>query len=194
MHARTQTEDSGRILIVDDSPANLRLLSDLLTAHGYEVVTASSGTSALTLALTHKFDMVLLDVVMPGEDGFTICRKLRDAPENAMLPIVMVTSLDSKNDRICGLEAGADDFLSKPINIHELLARVRSLMRITRLYATVESQRAALAVWAETLEKRVAEEIAHSAKLTRLKRFFFTTTRRVDRCRRYRRSAQIAPT
>ena len=172
MNARTLSEDNGHILIVDDTPANLRLLSDLLTAHGYEVVTALDGASALALASQYKFDMVLLDVVMPGEDGFTICRKLREAPENAMLPIVMVTSLDSKDNRVMGLDAGADDFLSKPINVHELLARVRSLMRISRLYATVESQRAALQVWAETLEKRVAEEIAHSAKLARLKRFF----------------------
>lgn len=172
MNARTIAQEVGKILVVDDTAANLRLLNDLLTAHGYVVVTAENGQRALEFAATESFDMVLLDVVMPGEDGFAICKKLRDIPENAMLPIVMVTSLDSKDDRIKGLEAGADDFLSKPINIHELIARVRSLMRIKRLYETVERQRAELAEWAASLEKRVSEEVANNNKLMRLKRFF----------------------
>jgi adenylate cyclase len=172
MNARTIAQDVGKILVVDDTAANLRLLHDLLTAHGYEVVTADNGQRALDLAAATTFDMVLLDVVMPGEDGFAICKTLRDIPENAMLPIVMVTSLDSKDDRIKGLDAGADDFLSKPINIHELIARVRSLMRIKRLYETVERQRAELADWAISLEKRVSEEVANNNKLMRLKRFF----------------------
>jgi DNA-binding response OmpR family regulator len=172
MNARTLTQDSGKILVVDDTESNCRLLNDLLCAHGYEVVIAQDGQRALDLAASHSFDIVLLDVVMPGEDGFQICRKLRDIPQNAMLPIVMVTSLDSKDDRIKGLEAGADDFLSKPINIHELIARVRSLMRIKRLYETVEAQRQELAEWTIRLEARVAEEVAHNTKLTRLKRFF----------------------
>jgi adenylate cyclase len=172
MDTRAQEAGQGRILVVDDTAANLRLLADLLGAHGYEVHTASDGISALAQMQYAGFDMVLLDVVMPGEDGFSICRKLRANPQNAMLPIVMVTSLDSKDDRVRGLEAGADDFLSKPINVHELIARVRSLMRIKRLYATVEQQRAELAAWAKTLEVRVAEEVANGARLSKLKRFF----------------------
>ncbi len=172
MDTRTFTQETGKILVVDDTPANCRLLNDLLTAHGYDVVVATDGQHALDIAATASFDIILLDVVMPGEDGFQICRKLRDNPQNAMLPIVMVTSLDSKDDRIKGLEAGADDFLSKPINIHELIARVRSLMRIKRLYETVEAQRKELAEWATSLETRVSEEVANNNKLMRLKRFF----------------------
>ena len=172
MNAIKISQPFGKILVVDDTPANLRLLDDLLTAHGYIVRTAADGKTALQMAEDEEFDIVLLDVVMPGEDGFAICRKLRAEPKNAMLPIVMVTSLDSKDDRIKGLDAGADDFLSKPINIQELTARVRSLMRIKRLYETVEKQRAELSDWTTTLEKRVAEEVANNSKLARLKRFF----------------------
>ncbi len=172
MNAHAIAQETGRILVVDDTPANVRLLHDLLSVHGYEVTTAADGTIALAMAEKNTVDMVLLDVVMPGADGFEICRQLRARPENKMLPIVMVTSLDSKDDRIRGLDAGADDFLTKPINIHELLARVRSLMRIKRLYQTVETQRAELAEWARTLEVRVAEEVAHNSRLKKLKRFF----------------------
>ncbi len=163
---------SGKILVVDDTPVNLRLLVDLLSVHGYDVLTASGGLAALEIINTQPVDMVLLDVMMPDIDGFEVCRRLRDNSSFAMLPIVLVTSLDSKDDRIRGLEAGADDFLSKPINIHELLARVRSLMRIRRLYETVEAQRAELASWATQLEQRVEEALAHNSRLTRLKRFF----------------------
>jgi adenylate cyclase len=163
---------AGRVLAVDDTPANLRLMHDLLTAHGYEVDTADGGQRALIRAAEANFDLVLLDVVMPGIDGYHVCRRLREHAANAMLPIVMITALDSKDDRIQGLEAGADDFLSKPINIHELLARVRSLMRIRRLYETVEQQRHELARWSGELERRVTEATEQNARLARLKRFF----------------------
>lgn len=163
---------SGKILVVDDTPVNLRLLVDLLSVHGYDVLTASGGLAALEVINTQPVDMVLLDVMMPDMDGFEVCRRLRDNPSFAMLPVVMVTSLDSKDDRVRGLEAGADDFLSKPINTHELIARVRSLMRIRRLYETVEAQRAELAAWSAQLEQRVADALAHNGRLTRLKRFF----------------------
>lgn len=160
------------MLVVDDTPANCTLLADLLGHHGYEVLTAAGGAEALKVAEAASPDIVLLDVVMPGMDGFEACRRLRADPVNRMLPIVMVTSLDSKDDRVRGLEAGADDFLTKPINRHELLARVRSLMRIKRLYETVEAQRAELAAFAQGLEQRVAEEVERNARLMRLKRFF----------------------
>ena len=166
------TSTAGRVLVVDDTVANANLLADLLRHHGFIALTASNGEAALAEVATRAPDLVLLDVVMPGMDGFETCRRIRAEPGNVMLPVVMVTALESKEDRIRGIEAGADDFLSKPINVHELLARVRSLLRIKHLYETVEAQRRELAEWAATLEERVAEEVLRSQRLSRLKRFF----------------------
>jgi adenylate cyclase len=163
---------AGRVLVVDDTAANANLLADLLRHHGFAVLTADSGEAALAAVAAHAPDLVLLDVIMPGMDGFETCRRIRAEPGNAMLPVVMVTALESKQDRVRGIEAGADDFLSKPINVHELLARVRSLLRIKRLYETVEAQRRELADWAALLAARVEEEVARSQRLARLKRFF----------------------
>lgn len=167
-----EAHSAGRVLVVDDTAANANLLADLLRHHGFIALTAGDGETALVEVATSAPDLVLLDVVMPGMDGFETCRRIRAEPGNAMLPVVMVTALESKEDRIRGIEAGADDFLSKPINVHELLARVRSLLRIKRLYETVEAQRRELAEWAATLEARVAEEVSRSQRLSRLKRFF----------------------
>jgi adenylate cyclase len=170
--APTQNQRLGRVLIVDDTEMNTRLLADILGFSGYETRVAQSGQAALDAIQADRPDLVLLDVVMPGLDGFETCRRIRADAANAMMPIVMVTSLDSKPDRVRGLEAGADDFLSKPIDKHELLARVRSLMRIQSLYRTVESQRAELALLAASLETRVNAEVAKSERLSGLKRFF----------------------
>lgn len=158
--------------MVDDTSANRTLLTDILAVHGYAVEAVANGEAALASVARGAPDIVLLDVVMPDMDGFDTCRRLRADDADRMLPIVMVTALDSKDDRVRGLEAGADDFLSKPINAHELLARVRSLMRIKRLYETVAAQRHELARWTVQLEARVSEEVERNEKLTRLKRFF----------------------
>ena len=170
--ATPQPSAPGRLLVVDDTPANVKLLEDLLAFHGYEVEAAASGEEALAAARRAPPDMVLLDVLMPGMSGFDVCRALRADPANAMLPIVMLTALDEREARVRGLEAGADDFISRPLHAPELIARVRSLLRIRRLYETVQRQAAQLAAWNRTLEARVAEEVGHVAKLTRLKRFF----------------------
>jgi adenylate cyclase len=162
----------GRILVVDDTPANITLLTDILGHHHFRVDAVTSGVEALARLDQGEFDLVLLDVMMPGIDGFETCRRIRSSERHTLLPVVMVTSLEGKEDRIRGLEAGADDFLTKPINVHELLARVRSLLRIKRLYETVETQRAELAKWTETLEQRVHDEVEKSERLGRLKRFF----------------------
>jgi adenylate cyclase len=162
----------GRILVVDDTPANVKLLEDMLVYHGFHVEAAADGESALELVRSWSPDLILLDIMMPGLDGYGVCRTVRANPAHAMLPIVMVTALDGREERVRGLEAGADDFISKPVNPPELLARVRSLLRIRRLYETVQRQAEQLAAWNRTLEARVNEQVAHVEKLSRLKRFF----------------------
>jgi class 3 adenylate cyclase len=162
----------AKILVVDDTPRNVKLLADLLTAKGYTVATADSGPAALKQIESEPPDLVLLDVVMPGMTGYEACRKIRENPATGILPVVMVTALDPAEERINGLEAGADDFVTKPINQPELLARVRSLLRIKHLYDTVQAQAGQLADWNQTLEQRVQEQVAQLERLGRLKRFF----------------------
>lgn len=160
------------VLVVDDNPQNVKLLADLLTVRGYDVVRAMSGEQALRLIAERPPDLVLLDVIMPGLSGYDVCRFLRANAATEMLPVVMVTALDPAQERVKGLEAGADDFLPKPINSHELLVRVRSLLRIKFLYDTVQTQAKELAEWNHSLSRRVAEQVAQVERLGRLKRFF----------------------
>ena len=161
-----------KILIVDDTPHNVKMLVDLLSAKGYETVTAASGQDGLDQLEAERPDLVLLDVMMPGMDGYEVCRRIRANPEHAMLPVVMVTALDPARERIKGLDAGADDFLTKPVNMAELAARVRSLLRIKDLYTTVQAQARELADLNSNLEQRVQAQVAQLERLGRLKRFF----------------------
>lgn len=124
---------TARILVVDDNQLNLDLLNARLTMEYYEVVTAVNGRQALDLLQAEPFDIVLLDVMMPGMDGFEVCRRIKGDPATMDLPVVMVTALDQAEDRVTGLEAGADDFLTKPVNEMQLLARVKSLVRLKLL-------------------------------------------------------------
>jgi class 3 adenylate cyclase/CheY-like chemotaxis protein len=163
--------EEARILVVDDTPANVRLLEQVLLLAGYEVVTAASGEEGLAKVVSARPDLVLLDVVMPEMSGYEVCRALRADPATALLPVVMVTALDPETERIKGIEAGADDFLSKPINQPELLARVKSLLRIRALHRKVEDQAAQLAEWNARLEQRVADQMEQLERLARLKRF-----------------------
>ena len=162
----------AKILVVDDTPRNVKLLADLLTVKGYAVVTAASGQEALDKINSEQPDLVLLDVVMPEMSGYEACRKIREIPETRTLPVVMVTALDPSEERVKGIEAGADDFLTKPINQAELLARVKSLLRIKELYDTVQAQATQLADWNQNLERRVREQLEQLERLERLKRFF----------------------
>jgi len=164
--------NTAKILVVDDTPKNVKLLADLLSVKGYAVATASSGLEALVKVETEKPDLVLLDVVMPEMSGYEVCRKIRENPETGILPVIMVTALDPGEERIKGLDAGADDFLTKPINQAELLARVRSLLRIKELYDTVQSQADELAALNTSLEQRVHEQVTQLDRLGKLKRFF----------------------
>ena len=163
---------AARILVVDDTPQNVLLLADLLASKGYAVVTAASGAEALQRVSSESLDLVLLDVVMPQMSGYEVCQQIRANPATAILPVIMVTALDPAQERMKGLDAGADDFLTKPINQPELLARVRSLLRIKTLYDTVEAQARQLAGWNKTLEERVAEQVSQLDRMSRLKRFF----------------------
>ncbi|KQZ13485.1 MULTISPECIES: PleD family two-component system response regulator [unclassified Mesorhizobium] len=124
---------TARILVVDDVPANVRLLEVRLLAEYFEVLTASNGPDAIETCENGKVDVVLLDVMMPDMDGFEVCRRLKRDPATAHIPVVMVTALDQVSDRVRGLEAGADDFLTKPVNDLQLMTRVKSLVRLKTL-------------------------------------------------------------
>lgn len=155
---------AAHILVVDDTPANLKLLTGLLGSRGYEVETVADGGSALAAIARRKPDLVLLDVMMPGLSGYDVCRRIRAEPATALLPVVMCTSLDPQQERVNGIEAGADDFLSKPVNQPELFARVKSLLRVKQLH----DELAALNIG---LERRVSEQVAEIERLARLQRF-----------------------
>jgi len=121
---------SARVLVVDDIAPNVKLLEAKLTSEYYDVITATSGVQALDRVVADSPDLVLLDVMMPGMDGFEVCRRIKNNPATAHIPVVMVTALTDSTDRVRGLESGADDFLSKPVNDIALMARVRSLVRL----------------------------------------------------------------
>src|ERR687892_901768 len=121
---------SARILVVDDVPANVKLLEARLSAEYFDVMTAANGKQALEIAARAECDIVLLDVMMPDMDGFEVCRRLKSNPVTHFIPVVMVTALDQSSDRVAGLDAGADDFLTKPVSDVALIARVRSLTRL----------------------------------------------------------------
>jgi two-component system cell cycle response regulator len=141
---------TARVLVVDDILSNVKLLEAKLTAEYFEVLTASSGEQALTRVAAELPDIVLLDVMMPGMDGFEVCRRIKANPKVAHIPIIMVTALDQPSDRVMGLDAGADDFLTKPVDDFALFARVKSLVRLKMM----------------TDELRMREETGQSMGLT----------------------------
>lgn len=130
-----------RILVVDDLPENVDLLEAYLEPLGYCVAKASNGADALRKAQEETPDVILLDVMMPGLDGYEVCRRLKAGAETAVIPVLILTALAAREDRVRAMEAGADDFLAKPFNGLELLTRVRSLLRIKKLHDQVEAYR-----------------------------------------------------
>jgi adenylate cyclase len=159
------------LLVVDDLPANRRLMQAILTPHGYEVVEAESGERALEVLAEGRTDLVLLDLLMPGLDGHETCRRIRANPDTAYLPVVMVTA-SGPGEKIRAIDAGADDFINKPLDQAELLGRVRSLLRVKRYHDTVVTQAAELARWNEQLEARVAAQVERLERYGALRRFF----------------------
>src|SRR5437870_6739559 len=161
-----------RILIADDTPANLHILQLRLAANGYEIITATDGEEAITAARQHHPDLILLDVMMPKLDGIEVCRQLRADPSLPFIPIIMVTARADPRDVVAGLEAGGDEYLTKPVDQAALVARVKSMLRIKNLHDTAEGLAAQLAEWNKILEQRVQEQVAQLERLGRLKRFF----------------------
>jgi len=163
--------DPPRILIVDDNETNRCLLATRLGAQGYETTEAENGERALAVAREVAPDVVLLDVMMPKIDGFEVCRRLKGDSTLGFVPIIMVTARTDSQDVVTGLNAGAEEYLTKPIDHAALVARVRSMLRIKELHDRVETQAAELASWNRTLEQRVVEQLAQIERVTRLKRF-----------------------
>jgi class 3 adenylate cyclase/CheY-like chemotaxis protein len=158
------------VLVVDDLPQNARLLDAVLAPRGYQVRTAESGEEALRLVHAEPPDLILLDIFMPGLDGYEVCRRVRQDPTTAFLPVVMITASGDQEKRKA-IEAGADDFVTKPFDQAELLARVKSLVRIKRYHDTIQRQSAELTAWNRELEGRVSAQVEELERLGRLRRF-----------------------
>ncbi|NDW06519.1 PleD family two-component system response regulator [Jiella pacifica] len=154
---------TARILVVDDIEVNLRLLTARLAAEYYEVASAESGEAALALLDRQPFDLVLLDVMMPGLDGFEVCRRIKASAQLMHVPVVLITALDQPEDRLTGLEAGADDFLTKPVGDLALMSRVRSLTRLKRITDELRS-RAETAMQLVGGEMEMLRQLATTAK------------------------------
>jgi adenylate cyclase len=168
-----------RILIADDQPMNVDILQTRLAVHGYEILAATDGEEALAIARAQLPDLILLDIMMPKLDGIGVCRLLKEDGTLPFMPIIMVTAKADSKDIVAGLEAGADEYLTKPVDQAALVARVKSMLRIKALHDTVqeqatrlESQSLQLAEWNRTLEQRVSDQLAELERIGRLKRFF----------------------
>ena len=160
-----------RILVVDDNATNRDILTTRLKAYGYETLQAADGEEALAAVQQHRPDLILLDVMMPKLDGIETCRRLKGDDTFPFLPIILVTAKADSKDIVAGLQAGADEYLTKPVDQAALVARVRSVLRIKALHDQVQAQAADLAKWNRTLEQRVAEQVAEIERIGRLKRF-----------------------
>ena len=157
-----------RILIVDDESSARAALELLLRREGFEVTCATNGESALAECAAFRPDLILLDIVMPGMDGFEVCRRIKATPEGRLTPVVLITGLSATEDRIKGINAGADDFLSKPIDINELLARTRSLLRLKQYTDELENAESVLLSLAYSIEARDPYTRGHCERLAEM--------------------------
>jgi len=162
--------ERARILVVDDDPRNVRLMESILRSNGYPVMIAHDGEEALRKIVSERPDAVLLDVMMPGMSGFEVCEQVRRHHETRLLPIIMVTALNALEEKVQALERGADDFLSKPVNRTELLAKLRSILRVKSLHDEVEETRRELEeknrelVRVEQLKEKLMQMVVHDLK------------------------------
>jgi putative two-component system response regulator len=165
MQDRSHQSVTGTILVADDQAANRELLQELLSEQGFRVVTAGDGKTALQTLSTTLVDLVLLDVMMPGMTGFEVCQKIKSNPETELLPVVLITALSDKQDRLEGIKAGADDFLTRPVDRTELLARVRSLLKLKMRTDELERAESVLFSLARSIESKDPYTHGHCERL-----------------------------
>ncbi len=163
--------DPPRILVVDDSEESRDIIVTRLHAHGYETWEAADGESGLAAVSECSPDLILLDVTMPKLDGIEVCRRLKSDSNRPFTPIILLTARTDTKDVVAGLDAGADEYLTKPVDHAALLARVKSVLRLKELHDRVQAQADDLAKWNRSLEQRVAEQVAEIERVGRLKRF-----------------------
>jgi len=157
---------SAKILVVDDEPVNIKLLEELLTGQGHEVIVAADGKQAIESFEYHQPDLVFLDVMMAPPDGLEVCKRFKENPETRLTPVVLVTALSATEDRVRGIEAGADDFLTKPVEKNELLARTRSLLRLKAYTDDLEQAESVLYALARTIEGKDEFTNEHCERLS----------------------------
>jgi adenylate cyclase len=160
-----------RILIVDDNETNRDILRSRLGPQGYELLEAADGEEALAAARQHHPDLILLDVMMPKMDGIEACRQIKADASLPFMPVVLVTAKSDSKDVVAGLEAGADEYLTKPLDQSALVARVKSMLRMKELTDQVRARAADLAAWNRTLEERVERQLTQIERMDRMKRF-----------------------
>ncbi len=163
--------DPPRLLVADDNATNRDILVTRLETHGYQLLQAADGEEALACAREQHPDLILLDVMMPKLDGFEVCRQVKNDATLPFTPIILVTAKADSSDVVAGLDAGADEYLTKPIDQAALVARVRSMLRIKALHDQVQTQAADLANWNRTLEERVEQQVRELERMNRLKGF-----------------------
>jgi class 3 adenylate cyclase len=156
---------AARILVVDDQRTNAEMVSGLLRNLGYEVEVAMDGEGALEAVRSRGTDLVISDILMPRMDGYELCRRLRASAATTLLPVILITAADPQTERVKGIEAGADDFIARPVNWAELFARVKRLLQVKALQDEIKELNA-------RLEQRVREQVAQLERLSRMKRFF----------------------
>jgi class 3 adenylate cyclase len=159
------------VLVVDDAPQNVEIVRIRLESQSYDVITAADGIEAIAQVKAHLPDLVLLDVMMPRLDGLATVRQLKADASLPFIPVIMLTALSDRSEVVAGLDAGADEYLTKPFDAGALLARVRAMLRTKALHDQVRMQAAQLAEWNQTLEQRVAEQLAQLQRTGTLKRF-----------------------
>ncbi len=167
-----------QILIVDDNPTNVDIFRTRLASHGYEIITASDGEQAVTIARESRPDLILLDVMMPKMDGVEVCRQLKGDLSLPFMPIILITTKSESQDVVAGLEAGAEEYLTKPVDQQALVARVKSMLKIKDLHDTTQAQATQISEWNRkledlnrTLEDRVNQQVQQIERLNRLRRF-----------------------